>query len=298
MAIDRPLLLIDAYNILYRAFFALPESIVDENGNPANALYGFFSMLTRVVRDLEPSGLAVATESDTITWRQRIYPPYKQGRTTVPPKTAVRQALILPRLLELLNVTILSADGYEADDLIASAVATVSRRPSKTNVLIVSNDRDLFQLVSEAVQLLWPLRGVSKYELVDPGFVAARYGVAPSRYCEFAALRGDPSDNIPGVPGIGPRGAAAILRSCESLDELLEGGAGTISARLWERVDRNRDIIRKNLALIRLDTTVRLSSNPADAAVPKEIGAAAAAEFSRSGLSGLVGRLADAFAGR
>ena len=199
---DRPrLLLLDGHSLAYRAFFALPvENFSTATGQHTNAVYGFTSMLTNVLRDEQPTHVGVAFDVSRKTFRLEEYSEYKAKRNKTPDEFSSQLPLI-ERLLDALHIPFLKKPGYEADDIIGTLVTQAVA--DDMDVLIVSGDRDSFQLVSDRATVLYPMRGVSDLARMTPEAVQDKYGVPPERYPEIAALVGETSDNLPGVPGVG-----------------------------------------------------------------------------------------------
>jgi DNA polymerase I len=228
----RPLLAVDGDNLAHRAYHALPSSIKDGKGEPANMIVGFANMLVRAWEAEKPRTVFIAF--DTIsepTYRNELLPAYQSGRDF--PHDLTDQLDKLPELVEALGFPWGKKAGYEADDFLAAAVASEEKRKGKT--LVLTNDRDLFQLASPRTTILQPQRGVSELARVGPAEVRERYGVEPGQVPDFIALRGDPSDRIPGAPGVGPGRAAAIVKKHGSLEAALQaGGFPTIAADLRE----------------------------------------------------------------
>ncbi len=244
---DRPrLLLLDGHSLAYRAFFALPvENFQTTMGIPTNAVYGFTSMLINQLRDEQPTHIGVAFDVSRKTFRNETYAEYKAGRSESPSDFRGQVSLI-QEVLNALRIPWFGVEGYEADDVIA----TLTRQgvEQDMDVLIASGDRDSIQLVGEHVTVLYPRRGVSELVRFTPEEVEARYGLTPAQYPDFAALRGDPSDNLPSMPGIGEKTAAKWIREFGSLTALVErvdevkGKAGdTLRAHLAS-VLRNRQL--------------------------------------------------------
>jgi 5'-3' exonuclease len=212
------LLLLDGHSLAYRAFFALPvENFSTSTGQPTNAVYGFTSMLINLLRDEAPTHLAVAFDVSRHTFRTDEYADYKANRSSTPDEFKGQVSLI-HEVLDALRITVVEKDGYEADDVIGT-VATRSTRP----VDVVTGDRDLFQLVDDArgVRVLYTARGVGRHDVVDEAWVAAKYGIPGTAYADFATLRGDPSDGLPGVAGIGEKTAASLVTKYGSLAAIL-----------------------------------------------------------------------------
>ena len=216
-----PLLAVDGDSLAHRAFHALPRSIRGGDGKPANMVVGFANMMLSVWDAEQPR--AVFVGFDTIgkpTYRHELLPQYQAGRDFPPELT--QQLDKLPELVEALGFVWAKEAGYEADDFLAAVVSAEEARSRET--LVLTSDRDLFQLVSPKTTVLAPRRGVSELDRVDLAGVRERYGVDPSQVPDFIALRGDSSDKIPGAKGIGPGRAATILREYDSLDGAIEGG--------------------------------------------------------------------------
>jgi DNA polymerase-1 len=237
------LLLLDGHSLAYRAFFALPvENFSTTTGAPTNAVYGFTSMLINTLRDEKPTHMAVCFDVSRATFRSEAFPEYKANRTSTPDDFRPQVSLIR-EVLDALRVPVLAVEGYEADDVIATLA--VAAENTGYEVLILSGDRDAFQLVSDHVTVLYPVRGVSELSRMDPAAVQARYDLTPTQYPDFAALRGDPSDNLPSVPGVGEKTAAKWIREFGSLAEL--------TARVDELKGKTGDSLRAHLSAVLLN---------------------------------------------
>lgn len=201
------LLLLDGHSLAYRAFYALPaENFSTTTGQTTNAVYGFTSMLINLLRDEEPTHIAVAFDRSRQTFRTTEYEDYKAGRATTPSEFS-GQVPLMREVLDALRIPHLEAEGYEADDIIAT-LTTQARAAGIDEIVVVSGDRDTFQLVDDHVLVLYPVRGVSDVWRMDAAAIEAKYGVRPANYPDLAALVGETSDNLPGVPGVGPKTAA------------------------------------------------------------------------------------------
>ena len=209
-------LLLDGHSLAYRAFYALPADLATSSGQVTNAAYGFTAMLAKVVGDLSPEGVGVAFDTPTPTFRKEKDDSYKAGRKETP--DLFRQQLpLIYQVLESLGIPIIEAPGFEADDVIAT-LATAAESQGH-DVVVVTGDRDSYQLVNDPhIKVLYNKRGVSDYALYDEAGILERTGVTPAQYPEYAALRGDPSDNLPGVPGIGEKTAAKLITTYGNLD--------------------------------------------------------------------------------
>jgi DNA polymerase I len=240
------LLLLDGHSLAYRAFFALPvENFSTTTGQPTNAVYGFTSMLINVLRDEQPTHIAVAFDVSRATFRSEEYSEYKANRTTSPSEFKGQVSLI-KEVLAALRVTTVELEGFEADDVIATL--TTQAYAAGYETLICSGDRDAMQLVSDRVTLLYPRKGVSDLARMTPEAVQEKYGVVPGEYPDIAALVGESSDNLPGVPGVGPKTAAKWINQFGSLDEVvnrvdeIKGKAGESLRTHLADVIRNRRI--------------------------------------------------------
>ncbi|MFJ9177806.1 DNA polymerase I [Streptomyces sp. NPDC102360] len=213
-------MLMDGHSLAYRAFFALPaENFTTATGQPTNAIYGFASMLANTLRDEEPTHFAVAFDVSRKTWRSEEFTEYKANRSKTPDEFK-GQVELIGELLDAMHTPRFAVDGFEADDVIAT-LATQAEAAG-FEVLIVTGDRDSFQLVSENVTVLYPTKGVSELTRFTPEKVEEKYGLTPAQYPDFAALRGDPSDNLPGIPGVGEKTAAKWINQFGSFAELVE----------------------------------------------------------------------------
>jgi DNA polymerase I len=244
---ERPrLLLIDGHSVAYRAFYALPvQNFSTTTGQPTNAVYGFTSMLINVLRDEQPTHLAVAFDLSRQSFRTETFPEYKANRSATPTEFKGQISLVQD-VLAALAVPVVTAEGYEADDVIAT-LATQAEAAG-LDVLICSGDRDVFQLVSDHVTVLYPRKGVSDMARMTPAAVEERYGLTPAQYADFAALRGDPSDNLPNIPGVGEKTAAKWVHDFGSLTALVDrvdevpGKAGGLLRDHLASVLRNRQL--------------------------------------------------------
>jgi DNA polymerase I len=234
------LLLLDGHSLAYRAFFALPvENFQTTMGIPTNAVYGFTSMLINQLRDEQPTHVGVAFDVSRRTFRNETYAEYKAGRSESPADFKGQVSLI-QEVLAALRIPTVGVEGFEADDVIATLTARA--REQGMDVLIGTGDRDAIQLVDEHVTVLYPRRGVSELVRFTPEEVQERYGLTPAQYPDFAALRGDPSDNLPSMPGVGEKTAAKWIRDFGSLSALVE--------RVDEVKGKAGDTLRAHLAAV------------------------------------------------
>jgi exodeoxyribonuclease-3 len=232
---DRPLLVIDGDSFAHRAYHALPKNILRDKGRGAGAILGFANQLLRLYEAEQPRAVLVGWDTlNAPTYRHKLFPAYQSGRKFE--KDLIAQLDDLPAFVEAFGFAAAKQAGYEADDFVAAAVKREEKRGGR--VLVASGDRDMFQLVSERTTVLFPVRA-GVMERIGPKEVRARYGVAPAQVPDFIALRGDPSDKLPGAPGVGPRGAADVLARHGSLEAALKDGrfpALTDQLRLYRRI--------------------------------------------------------------
>src|SRR3989440_8794152 len=219
---DAELFLVDGNNLAYRAFFALPEELATSEGFPTNALLGFTNMLFKLLSDYRPKGVAVAWDTRPVhraAQAEAAEVVYKEGRRPMPDLLREQFPHLRP-IVEAFGYRNLEFEGWEADDVIATLATRADEAGIRT--CVVSTDRDAFQLVSENVCLMMTPRGVSDVHVYTPERVEARLGIAPDKVPDFIALKGDPSDNIPGVPGIGDKTAGQLVAQYGSLEDVLE----------------------------------------------------------------------------
>jgi len=259
------LLLLDGHSLAYRAFFALPiENFSTTTGQPTNAVYGFTAMLINVLRDEKPTHVVVAFDRGEPTFRHEQWVEYKANRRETPEDFRSQLSLIF-EVLDALGIRRLSAPGYEADDLIATLATQAAAEDM--DVLIVTGDRDVLQLVSDRVTVLMTRRGITEMTRFTPETVREKYGLSPSQYPDFAAVRGDPSDNLPGIPGVGEKTATKWIAEFGSLAALVD--------RVDEVKGKAGDALREHLAgvLRNRQLTSLLTDLPAETvgAVPGDL---------------------------
>ena len=261
---DGPLLLIDGMSLAFRAYFALPADLATSQGVVTNAVHGFCSMLMTLVKDHRPRRLAVAFDLAGGTFRDSMVPDYKGGRAEIPVDLPPQFDMIRS-VLDALHIPVLGVPQMEADDVLATlATESVARGE---DVIVVTGDRDAFQLVADPhIKVLYNRRGVSDYSLYDEAGIKERTGVEPARYPMLAALRGDPSDNLPGVPGVGEKTAAKLLNTYGDLDGIF-AHVDELTPKLRENLIANEALARNNLAVMTLVRTVPLEVHVDDLAV-------------------------------
>ena len=231
----RPLLVVDWDSFAHRAYHGLPKSILRRGGKPGGAIVGFANFLLRLYESEQPRAVIVGWDTlQAPTYRQKAFPAYQSGRHF--DEGLLDQLALLPRFVSACAFANAKAPGYEADDFLASAVAEEERRGG--SAIVASGDRDTFQLASQFTTIIQPLRA-GEMARIGPAEVRARYSVEPGQVPDFIALRGDPSDKLPGARGVGPKGAAALLRTYGTLEHALNAGRFTDQAdklRLFRRI--------------------------------------------------------------
>jgi 5'-3' exonuclease len=221
------LMLLDSASLWYRAYYGMPDSLVSPSGMPVNAIRGYLDMTARLIGMYKPNRIVACIEGDwRPSWRVELFPAYKANRleegseTEEEPETLTPQIPILLDLIDAFGIPMVGVDDYEADDVMAT-FATQEKGP----IRVVTGDRDLFQLVDDKkdVKVVYLAKGITNHDLVDSKWVAQKYGIPGDRYALFAMFRGDPSDGLPGVKGIGEKGSALIANTFKSVDEALQG---------------------------------------------------------------------------
>ncbi len=251
------ILLLDSYSLAFRAFFALPETLVTSSGQVTNAVSGFTSMLIKLESEERPDAVIACMDKGEPQFRLDQYPAYKAGRSETP-DTLRQQIPLIRAVLEALCVPVVELEGYEADDLLA----TLARRGREAghHVIIVSGDRDCLQLVNDDVTVLMNRRGVTDMIRYDPAMVVERYGVGPERWTDFAALKGEQADNLPGVPGVGDKTAAKLLGQYGSIEGIIEH-ADELTPKIRKGIEECADQVKLNRKLGRLLDDVPLETD-------------------------------------
>ncbi len=255
------LLLLDGHSLAYRAFFALPaENFATTTGQPTNAVFGFTSMLINILRDEQPTHVAVAFDRGEPTFRHEQWVEYKANRRETPADFRNQLSLIF-EVLDALGIRRLSVPGFEADDIIATLACQAT--DAGMDVLIVSGDRDTLQLVNDHVTVLMTRRGISEMTRFTPAEVTAKYGLTPAQYPDYAAVRGDPSDNLPSIPGVGEKTAAKWIADFGSLAQLADR-VDEVKGRAGEKLREHLADVLRNRQLTELARDVPLEAAPPD----------------------------------
>ncbi len=257
------LVLLDGHSLAYRAFYALPPDLATPSGQITNAVFGFTSMLIKLLAEEQPDALAVAWDRKEPTFRTQRYPEYKATRTSAP-DIFRSQIPLISDVLEAMEIPQVSLAGYEADDIIA----TLARQGRELgyDVVVVTGDRDAFQLSADDITILYTRRGITDSVHATPAWIEERYGIPPKRYVEYAALRGDPSDNLPGVPGVGEKTAAKLICAYESL-EALYADVESQTPKLQANLTTARDQVFLNRELMTMIDDVPTGEVDADSVV-------------------------------
>src|SRR6218665_1055429 len=258
-------MVVDGHSLAYRAFFALPvENFTTKDNQHTNAIYGFLSMLVNLIKAEQPTHMAIAFDTSRHSFRTDEYPEYKATRSETPQEFR-GQIPLLQDCLAAMSITVLTKEGIEADDILATLAKQGGDQGYE--VLVVSGDRDTIQLVTDDVTLLYPsVQGVSQLKRYDPTTVQERYGVRPEQYPDIAALVGETSDNLPGVPKVGEKTAVKWLTQWGTLDALIDNAekiTGVVGGNLREHLDD----VRRNRSLNALLRDVDLPVHPEELAV-------------------------------
>lgn len=256
---DSSSLIVDTATLYFRAYYGVPASLVDEQGRPVNALHGMLDMLARLIDQYRPTSVVCCRDDDwRPAWRVELVPSYKAHRVSVAePGVAqieaeeveddlARQVPWIWECLDAVGICQAGAAGFESDDL----CGTLARRAAAAGgrAIVVSGDRDLFQLVADRIQVAYIARGVAKHELVDDSWLQAKYGLRGDQYADFATLRGDPSDGLPGVAGIGEKTAASLLNGYGGLDQIIAAAAdpgSPMTAKLRLRIQQAGEYLQR-----------------------------------------------------
>ena len=268
------LMLLDTASLYFRAFYGVPDSVKSPDGMPVNGIRGLLDIIAKLVGDYEPTALVACWDDDwRPSWRVGLIPSYKQHRVerAVPdavdveetPEALVAQIPVIRELLGALGIAVVGAEQAEADDVIGLLATRAAQDSDGTAVDVVTGDRDLFQLVDDAtgIRIVYTARGMSKLELVTDAVVQAKYGISPRQYAAFAAMRGDPSDGLPGVAGVGEKTAAGLLREFGDLDGILEAAgdpAATMAAGVRAKLLASTDYLARAVPVIAVGERVEL----------------------------------------
>jgi DNA polymerase-1 len=254
----RKVILVDGNSLAYRAFFALPDTMTTRGGQPTNAVYGFTSMLLKVVEEESPDAVVVAFDGPRSELKRTMdYPEYKAHRPTMPDDLRAQMEMI-DRLLEAMRIPSITAPGFEADDILGTLASRVKTKGDEA--VIVTGDKDTLQLADQGIRILMTARGITETETFDPVAVERKYGIAPDKIPDFIGLKGDSSDNIPGVPGIGEKGASKLIRRFGSLEKVYENLDEISGTKTRQSLEDNREtaILSKELATIDTDVPIEL----------------------------------------
>jgi 5'-3' exonuclease len=298
-----PTLLIDASSLLYRAYFSTPDTVTAPDGRLVNAVHGFLGMLARLIADHRPARIACATDEDwRPAWRVELLPSYKLARVAPAEPQAEadaevnRQAELCFELVAGAGVPVVGHGGCEAEDVIGT-LAERELADGFGPVAVVSGDRDLFQLVRDPdVYVLYPVRGVSELARIDEAEITRRYHIPGGAYADFAVLRGDPSDGLPGVKGIGEKTAAALLASHGSIDGIVAAArTGAARSAALAKVAAQLDYVEKAIQVVRIPRDLPLLE--LDLTTPPEAPPEVRLRAAEHGLGGAMDRLAAALSG-
>jgi len=280
------LMLLDTASLYFRAFFGVPDTVRAPDGTPVNAVRGLLDMITRLVRARQPARLVACWDADwRPAFRVAVVPSYKahrlaaDGTSEQTPAALAAQVPLIEQVLHASGLAVAGEPGFEADDVIGTLAAR-----SEDPVEVVTGDRDLFQLVDDArgIRVIYTQRGLLNMDVIDEAAVSAKYGIPGRAYADFAALRGDPSDGLPGVPGVGEKTAAALIRtfgSIEGITSALDAGHGGFPRGSRDKLERARDYLDIALSVVRVvddaplpEVNGKLPAVPRDAARLEDLG--------------------------
>ncbi|HEY1622705.1 MAG TPA: 5'-3' exonuclease [Streptosporangiaceae bacterium] len=259
------LMLLDTASLYYRAFFGMPDTVTAPDGTPVNAIRGLLDQMTRLIKVRQPSAIVACWDNDwRPAFRVAAVPTYKahrlapDGQSEQTPPALAAQIPVIEQVLTAAGIAIAGHDGFEADDIIGTLAARAS-----TPVDVVTGDRDLFQLVDDTrqVRIIYTIRGLQNMDIIDEGAVAAKYDIPGRAYADFAALRGDPSDGLPGIPGIGEKTASALIRQFGSVDAIshaLDMGHGGFPKGARDKLVKARDYLDVSMSVVRVADNVPL----------------------------------------
>lgn len=246
-------LIVDGHSIAFRAYHSFPDTIRDPEGRPVQVIFGFLSILFKQIAELQPDMVAIAFDEGR-PQREQWFPDYKAGRQDVDPNVQ-EQVLRLYPLLDALDIPSLIADSYEADDIIATLARQAEADPT-LHTVILSGDRDLFGVIGPRTTVLYPTRAISEAEHYDAARLLTRWGIQPAQVCDFKALVGDSSDNIPGVRGIGEKTATSLLQRFGTLEAILDNLEAVTPPRARTALEQGRNSALLSQRLARLDAHV------------------------------------------
>jgi len=249
-------ILVDGFSVAFRAFYALPETLMTSQGTPTNLIHGFLSMINKVINEYKSEQLIVTWDLPGKTFRNDIYKEYKANRSPAPDNFKI-QIPLLHDLLDSFNIPQVSEVGYEADDVLGSLAKKFNEKGEE--VLIVTGDRDTFQLISKKTKILYTKRGISEIDIVDEKFFNNKFGFKTNQYVEYLALKGDPSDNIPGLAGVGEKTATSLLKKYKTINGIYKN-LNDLTPKIQNSFEKNKELLKtsKQLATIRTDLKIKL----------------------------------------
>ena len=251
--------LLDGYSLMYRAFHALQSPMSAPDGTPTNAVHGFVMMLLKVIQEERPDAMAVAFDMHAPTFRAKLFDGYKATRKPMPDELRAQDPIIR-EMISLMGIPILECEGYEADDILGTISAFCE--DSGRQVVLVTGDRDSFQLAGPNTTILYTKKGITDTVRVTPDYVMETYGVTPVQLIDVKSLMGDTSDNIPGVPGVGEKTALKLIQQYGSLAKVLDTADTEQKGKLRERLMENRSLAEMSLELARIDRHAPVELNP------------------------------------
>lgn len=285
-------LLVDGNAIIHRAFHALPPTLTDRQGRPTNAVYGFARIFLSALKQFQPNHVAVAVDMPGKTFRDDLFAEYKAKRVKAP-QELYDQIPLVKDFLTSLEVPCFGVEGYEADDVIGTLARRIPEELKDAEVIILTGDGDALQLVNHQVKVALPQRGIQPPTVYDSVAVAGRYGLTPTQIIDYKALRGDASDNIPGVPGIGEKTATALLKEFRSIENLYRNLDKVASDATRAKLEKGRELAELSLKLARIHTDVKLDFKLNDTEIHDYDRLGAEGFLRNLGMSSIIARLPD-----
>ena len=248
------IILVDGHSIAFRAFYALPDTLITKDGFPTNVIHGFLMMISKLVKDYDSEKIIITWDISKKTFRTQLYSDYKGNRTSAPDEFKL-QVKTLQKLIEKFNIPQVSKEGFEADDVLGTLSKKLNDKDKE--VMIVTGDRDSFQLITDKTNILYTKRGISDTQIYNEKIFTEKYSIKSNQYIEYLALKGDPSDNIPGLPGVGEKTAINLLLKYKNINSIYEN-INDLTPKLKETFSINRDLldISKTLATIKKDLEI------------------------------------------
>lgn len=289
-------LLVDGNAIIHRAFHALPPTLTDPKGNPTNAVFGFARILFASIKQFEPKNIAVAFDVRGKTFRDDLFKEYKAKRIKAP-QELYDQIPVVHKMCDALEIPHFGIEGYEADDIIGTLSKRIPKEYKDAQVIILTGDGDTLQLVNGQVKVAMPQRGIQPPQVYDRTAVEGKVGLPPEKIIDYKALSGDPSDNIPGVAGIGPKTAVTLIKNFGSLDGIYQNLSKVESRSVKKKLEDNKDLAFLSRDLATIKTDVKLDFKLSDTKVHDFDRSRAIDFFEKTGMRSIIKQLPESHRG-